>query len=266
MRKAYKLYFIMALTLLSCQTDVFNDDANIEIINKAVAIKGRLPLVAHRGCWVGTEMPPNSLAAFKNSLDKNIYGTEFDVYETSDKVLVVNHEATYDNKTIQSNSYDALNVTTLTNGEAMPRLEDFIKAYLESNRKVKMIVDLKACNVYDVIELLEQYEVIQDAIFISFSQAQCDQLVGKGYGRLTQYLGGDITPQEAVDAGYGGINYSYDVFDRRPEWIYEAQELGLDIGVWTVNDFKSMLKYIEKDAIVTTDLATEFINEYQAHN
>ena len=211
-------------------------------------------------------MPPNSLAAFKNSLDKNIYGTEFDVYETSDKVLVINHEAKYNGSTIADNTYDKLNVTTLSNGEGIPRLEDFINAYIESNRKVKMIIDLKACNVYDVIELLEQYEVIHNAIFISFSQAQCDQLVGKGYGKITQYLGGDITPQEASDAGYGGINYSYDVFDRHPEWIREAQALGLDIGVWTINDFKSMLRYIEKGAIVTTDLTTEFINEYQSHN
>ena len=262
----YKLFSLFLLiTITSCQTDIF-DDANIEIINKAVSIKGRLPLIAHRGCWLGTEMPPNSLAAFINSLGKNIYGTEFDVYESSDKVLVINHEATYIDKTIQTTSYSELNTTKLSNGEEMPRLEDFIKAYIESDRKVKMIVDLKACNVYDVIELFEQYDVIQNAIFISFSQAQCDQLVGKGYGKITQYLGGDITPQEASDAGYGGINYSYDVFDRHPEWIREAQALGLDIGVWTLNDFKSMLRYIEKGAIVTTDLTTEFINEYQSHN
>ena len=98
----YKLLSLFLLiTITSCQTDIF-DDTNIKIVNKAICIKGRLPLIAHRGCWLGTEMPPNSLAAFINSLGKNIYGTEFDVYESSDKVLVINHEATYIDKTIQT--------------------------------------------------------------------------------------------------------------------------------------------------------------------
>ena len=73
----YKLLSLFLLiTITSCQTDIF-DDTNIKIVNKAISIKGRLPLIAHRGCWLGTEMPPNSLAAFINSLGKNIYGTEF---------------------------------------------------------------------------------------------------------------------------------------------------------------------------------------------
>ena len=163
-----RTFTLLLLTLCSCESDIFKNDENVETVNKAIAIRGTFPIIAHRGCWSGESTLPNSIAAFKKALAENIYGTEFDVYETADKTLVVNHEAKYDGLNIRATAYSTLTATKLTNGEQIPTLEEFINAHIEAGTKVKMIVDLKDCNVYDVIALCEQYDVMSKIIFISF--------------------------------------------------------------------------------------------------
>ena len=50
-----------------------------------------------------------------------------------------------------------------------------------------------------------------------------------------------------------GIDYHYKVFEKKPEWVKEAHELGMKVNVWTVNnteDIKNMLK-LNVDYITT---------------
>lgn len=90
--------------------------------------------------------------------------------------------------------------------------------------------------------------------YISFSKHACDYLVRHAPGAKVSYLNGDLTPLDAKDAGYAGIDYEDSVFYEHPLWIKEARKLGLITNVWTVNNLKA-IKYFFKQGIdyVTTN-------------
>ena len=90
--------------------------------------------------------------------------------------------------------------------------------------------------------------------YISFSKHACDYLVLHAPGAKVSYLNGDLSPLDAKDAGYAGIDYEDSVFLDHPTWIKEAKKLGLITNVWTVNNLKA-IKYFFKQGIdyVTTN-------------
>ena len=248
---SFQAILFAALLFCSCSGD---DDAYIEPIDvETVENLSAMPVIAHRGCWSGDSLPQNSLAAFRKALNQNIYGTEFDVRQTLDGQLVINHDATFNGKEISQTRYADLCRSTLPNGETIPLLEDFVRTYCATNTNVLMMVELKDCRVDDVLAILRQYSALSHACFISFSKRLCTDLVRRGLGAITYYLGGNLTPQEVQNAGYGGIDYSFFVLHEHPEWILEAQELGLWVGVWTVNDPSLKESYLADSVIVTTD-------------
>ena len=266
------LLFVFVLGFASCEKEDLVSEYVARVpapanpfANPDDSLSGRdynpVPIIAHRGCWSGTSLPQNSLASFRKALELNIYGTEFDVRQTKDSRLVINHDATFHGLSIASNTYSDLCQYTLPNGETIPLLEDFIQSYLETDTHVLMVVELKSCKVNDVVDLLEHYQLIPHVLFISFSQKYCNQLVQKGYGPITFYLGGNMSPSEVQKAGYGGIDYSHATYLSHPEWIEKARSLDLWISVWTVNDSKIIQDYISNNVIVTTDKPTIKLQE-----
>lgn len=216
-------------------------------------------IIAHRGCWdMNANAPTNSKTAFVRALDLNIYGTEFDVRQTKDGKLVINHDATFHGLIISQVTYHELCQFTLSNGEPIPLLEDFLRVKCESDSKVKLIVELKNCKVNDVVLLINQYQLQDQVEFISFSKSYCLQLKEKGFGNKTYYLGGDISLQEIKELGLGGIDFNYSVLKQHPEYIEEAKFLSLKVFTWTVNDVEMIKSFIDKDIIVTTDYPALF--------
>ena len=68
--------------------------------------------------------------------------------------------------------------------------------------------------------------------------------------KLTQepeiaYLEGDSAPKDIKAKGLTGIDYPYQVFEKHPEWVKEAHELGMKVNAWTVNKIKDMQKLID---------------------
>lgn len=252
--------FCLLSSLQSCGENQDTEDSvlplpflpNIEEENDVV------PIIAHRGCWSGDSLPQNSLAAFRKALDMNILGTEFDVRQTSDGILVINHGATFHNMTISKTTYEQLCQHQLENGESIPLFEDFLKVYTATETFVQLVVELKSCSVDKLLSMLEQYNVNTRVLFITFSKDYINKLVAKGYGPKTYYLAGNITPEAALKAGYGGINYSHAVYQKNPTWIEEAKAKGLKVGVYTVNDIDQIVNYLADSVIVTTDKADKW--------
>lgn len=91
--------------------------------------------------------------------------------------------------------------------------------------------------------------------YISFIKHACDYLVANApKGVKVSYLNGDLTPKQAQEAGYAGIDYEDQVWRAHPTWIKEAKQLGLITNVWTV-DKTSDLKWLLAKGIgfVTTN-------------
>ena len=249
-------FLYVALQLCSCSGD---DEVYIEPIDVGtVEDLAALPIIAHRGCWSGDSLPQNSLAAFQKALQLPILGTEFDVRQTLDGKLVLNHGTQFDSIYIYKTSYAELCSHHLANGETISLLEDFVRAYCSAYTNVLMVVDLKSCKVGDVLDMLKQYDVLSHVLFVSFSKKYCDELVRRGYGPITYYLGGDMTPEEVSRKGYGGLNYSHTVLKAHPEWIDDAKSLGLKVGVWTVNNNELIEGYLADSVMVTTDRADKW--------
>ena len=262
---AFSCYICMLcllISLQSCDEDQSTEEELLQFPSLETLLDENnvIPIIAHRGCWSGDSFPQNSLAAFKKALQLPILGTEFDVRQTLDDILVINHGASFDGLEISKTKYADLCRKTLGNGETIPILEDFLRTYVSVETNVLMVVELKSCNVERVIEMLKQNDVLSHVLFVSFSKDYCNYLVNRGLGQVTYYLRGNMTPQEALSAGYGGIDYSHTVFLKYPEWIDEAKALGLKVGMWTINNIDLIGTYLADSVIVTTDKPDKWVS------
>lgn len=240
------LFVLLTAFLISCSKEeffVFDSGLSSQYI------------IAHKGNSEMTGCPGNSRASLLNALELDIYGTEFDVRQTKDHVLVICHDKEFDGINIAEANYSEFDNHYLENGENLPTLEEYIEIYKNSQSKVKLIIELKSCSVTDVVELVEQYDLQDFVEFISFELDYCDSLVSMGYGSKVLFLDGTLTPAEVKERGYAGIDYGIGDFTTHPEWIHEAKSLGLKVCVWTVDNPLTIKEFVEKEVIVTTNKA-----------
>lgn len=100
---------------------------------------------AHRGLYNNTDIPENSMTAFKKAIDKG-YGIELDVHLTADNQLVVFHDDTLTrmcgiNKKISKMPYSELAQYALLNSdEHIPLFRDVLALV---NGQVPLIIELK---------------------------------------------------------------------------------------------------------------------------
>ena len=102
--------------------------------------------------------------------------------------------------------------------------------------------------------MIKKHQIEDQIEIISFSQNICDEFKRLAPEHHVSYLNGDLTPKEIKEKGWNGIDYNYKVFQKNPNWVKEAQALGLLVNVWTVNQPKVMQEMIDlKVDYITTD-------------
>ena len=265
--KFLRIFFIVfcsSLLLAACAKDNSSDNVDIPVLgnstysNRTNAQRqiSRSFVIAHRGYW-DSDNPQNSLSSMKRALLLEIYGTEMDIHQTKDGIIIVNHDPTYHGLSIKNSSYEELSKYTLSNGEPIPLFESFLQVKKDIGGSVKLIVELKDCNVIDLLSLIDSYGLQSEVEFISFSINLCNQLVNLGYGYKTYYLGGNISPVDIKAKGYGGIDYSDSSYSSYPDWIQNAQNIGLRTIVWTVNNTDKIINDVQQGVLVTTDKPVE---------
>lgn len=219
-------------------------------------------VIAHRGCWKATGVPQNSRASLRASLREGCYGSETDVWVTTDGKLVVNHDAKRDGLTLQNAAYSQCSTLTLSNGETLPLLSDFLQILKGSDSKTKLIIELKKHSTVArneavakaAVEEVVSYGVAGKVEFISFSLDACKQVHALQPSWPVAYLGGDKAPADIAALGLTGIDYQLSVMQKHPAWYQDARNLGLTVNVWTVNDSEGLEEAAEAGAeFVTTD-------------
>ncbi len=217
-------------------------------------------VIAHRGFWKTEGSAQNSVTALKKAAEAKVYGSEFDVQMTADNVLVVNHDDKIEGHVIAETPYEELQFLKLKNGETLPTLDDYLKAGKETD--IRLILEIKPNKnkkhekkaVKRIIRRVKNHKLQHRVEYISFSLEACEWLAKRTPKSEIAYLNGDLTPAEVKKKGIDGIDYSYRVIEKHPEWIDEAHALGMKVNVWTVNKEDLMRKLIlRKVDYLTTD-------------
>ena len=77
-------------------------------------------VVAHRGFWNTDNSAQNSLVSFHKADSIGCYGSEIDVWLTTDDHLVVNHDRIFQGLFMETASFEELRALRLPNGEQIP--------------------------------------------------------------------------------------------------------------------------------------------------
>ena len=222
-------------------------------------------IIAHRGFWKTDGSAQNSIAALRKADSIRVFGSEVDVWLSSDGVPVVNHDANVmlngKELIVQDTPLATLRKVKLANGETLPTLEEYMDAFAQCDH-VKLIIELKMHKdkeredllAKQVIDMVHQRGLQERVDYISFGINFVQQLRKIDPQAPVYYLNGDLSPQILATMGLNGFDYHYNVLYKRPEWVKKAHELGQKVNVWTVNKPEDMQKIIDlKVDFITTD-------------
>lgn len=226
---------------------------------------GKTEIIAHRGYWSCSGSAQNSIASLKKAQSIGIYGSEFDVWLTSDGVPIVFHDDKINGVTIEDTAYAKIKDFKLQNGEGIPVLEEYLKQGKE-NPETRLVLEIKPHKTKErenrlvsfVLNSVKGAGLDDQTEYISFSLNVCREIISRNPRAKVAYLNGDLNPKKIKDVGLSGIDYSVKVFQKHPEWVKEAKELGLTVNVWTVNDIKAIKEMIAlRVDFITTDKPEE---------
>jgi glycerophosphoryl diester phosphodiesterase len=228
------------------------------------AISAKTPqtkVIAHRGYWNCEGSAQNSITSLQKAQEIEIYGSEFDVWLTSDGILVVNHDGIIESLKIEDTPYTQLKDIRLKNGEKLSTLESYLLEG-KKNKKTKLILEIKPHSTKeredkttaDVLKIVEKLGLKKQVEYISFSLNVCKELVRLQPKAKVAYLSGNLSPKELKALGINGMDYHFDALNKNKQWIAEAHQLKMTVNVWTVND-KSLMREMAVAGVdyITTD-------------
>ncbi|MBP3374999.1 MAG: glycerophosphodiester phosphodiesterase [Bacteroidaceae bacterium] len=219
-------------------------------------------VVAHRGYWKTEGSAQNSVTSMELAAKHKLYGCEFDVWQTSDGVLVCNHDGVIDGIRIEDVPYAKVQYCKMSNGELMPTVAQYLREGAKYPH-LKMVFEIKthkndernASVVDNVIRLVRELGVQNQVEYIAFSKFICERLHKLDPQAKVAYLNGNLSPKEVKALGLSGIDYNHSVFKKNPSWLKEAKECGLEVNVWTVNGEQALKEHAANPYIdlITTD-------------
>ncbi len=225
-------------------------------------------IVAHRGFWKSEAArgAQNSKASFREAMNHNLWGSEFDVKLTKDLVPVVFHDRVINGKSIAGSTYAELKNEVLPNGEKLPTLDEFLSS-IPKDTFTRLVFELKApipftTELADIlidksVASLRKFGLLapEKTLFIAGSAYICKQVAAKLPGFTVQSLAKDRTPEEVFADGVNGIDFEQKIFLEHSDYVKRAHDLGMSVNVWTVNDPEMIGKMIDLgvDQITTNE-------------
>lgn len=219
-------------------------------------------VIAHRGAWKAKGHPQNSLASLREAVRLQCEGSEFDVWMTADEVLVVNHDHDFQGIDIETSTYEQLLSKKLPNGEKIPTLEEYLTEGMKQTG-TKLILEFKPSRISVArservgelsVNTVQKLGAQKWVDYITFSYEGGKKAIATDPKANVAYLNGDKSPAELKEAGFFGFDYNIRLVKNKPEWIKEAQALGLTTNAWTVNLLEDMAWLLEQKVnFITTD-------------
>ena len=220
------------------------------------------PVVAHRGAFKKNGFPENSIASLKEAIRLKCTGSEFDVRMSADDSLVINHDPHYNLLEIEKTNYGELIKHKLSNGETLPTLREYLLAGLDNNKHTRLVLEIKPSATKErgkriaekVLLMVKGLKAEAMTVYISFDYQVLKKLLELDHQVSTQYLNGDIPPEQLKADGIRGADYHFSVFQKNPGWITAAKNNNIVLNAWTVNEEKDIQWLLEnKFDFITTN-------------
>ena len=248
----------------SANIALYITDGDYSVMSNYVNIyPTRTKIVAHRGYWNMDGGVQNSISGLLAADNIGTWGCEFDIWQTADGVIMLNHDNNINGVYIQSSNYSSLKDFTLSNGESYPLLRDYLTTYKEKCNKTNLILEIKqhysdyrkARATRDAIAMIKELGLNDYVEYISFDQYSCDEVLKQNPDAKVAFLSsGVVDVAECARRGYTGIDLHYSVYQADPSLVVKAHELGLEVNAWTVNDEEAIRQMIDMGVdIITTD-------------
>lgn len=225
-------------------------------------------VIAHRGYWTAPGSAQNSLDALAKADSIGCFGSEFDVWMTSDSVLVVDHDGWINGYGVQYTPAEIICAQKLKNGETIPTLEQYFEEALK-HPNIRLICEMKFPNsrhqememAKKIAEMAKKFGVEDRIDYITFSRDGMYSLMKYAHkGAEVYYLTGDMVPEQLKFMGAAGADYNYWAFRKHPEWIKQIQDLGMKVNVWTVDNEDEMKWCIDNGIdFITTNYPERFM-------
>lgn len=222
-------------------------------------------LQAHRGYWINGAKQ-NTLAAIKAAADAGYEMTEFDVRLTSDEVVILFHDDSYQNRIISQMTYSELKALT-----EVTTLEELFTWVAQKNN-FKLNIEIKSLEIIScklerkICELIGKHYLENRVMISSFNPLS---LIKMRFFCSEVYRALLLTFENRSGPSY--VRYSYFInLICKPQMInLRYQDLSdffiklsekLPVVLWTVNDVSIYLKYkntirgIISDSITPTQL------------
>ena len=209
-------------------------------------------LVAHRG-FSGVA-PENSIVAFEKAAEYNFYATECDVHLTKDGVWVVYHDSnifrlTNGFKNIEDSTYDELQEYVIDNGvnvneypnQRIPTLEEYLVVC--SDMRIIPQIEIKEGSkekLSEILDLLEKYNLKEDAIIISFNSEILVTMRSIDKDIDIWYLVEEINDDEINICKEYNFALAFNASKNKNDVIKTAKTSGLQLCAWTVDDLEEL--------------------------
>ena len=234
----------------------------------SVSLSAQTKVIAHRGYWNTDGSAQNSLTALRRAADIGCWGSEFDVWLTSDGELVAFHDkklgGEYD-RPITEMTAEEVRAHRLPNGERVPTLAEYLAEALK-HPNLHLVFELKPHPtpsqereaVAKGVQMVEEMGLADRTDYISFSLEACREFHRVAPVAKVFYLKGNLSPKELKAEGFAGPDYNFVLFELHPSWIEESHTLGMETNVWTVNNKALLRRYARKGVdYITTNRPEE---------
>ena len=240
----------------------------VSAVLPASAADHDVKVIAHRGYWTAPGSAQNSIDALIKADSVGCYGTEFDVWLTSDSVLVVNHDGWINGYGVQYTPAEIICAQKIENGETIPTLQAYFEEAVK-HPNLRLICEMKFPNskhqeaemARKICEMAKKYNLEDRIDYITFSRDGMLSLKKYAHqGAKIYYLTGDYVPEQLKFMGAAGADYNYWAYQRNPQWVQQLKDLGLEINVWTVDKEDEMKWCIDNGVdYITTNYPERFM-------
>ena len=242
-----------------------------------LTLSAQTQVIAHRGFHATEGSDKNTISSLLNAQKLGVYGSECDISLSADDSLMVVHGSMHPDRRIPSahrahvtkDVYKDIRAISCFGGNIVPTLREYLEQ-LKKYSCTKLVIEIKNHKgdsperqkhlTKKIVDLVKEMGVEKMVDYIAFSQIICDELVKLAPNNEIAYLNGELTPAECKQRGYTGIDYSKKVLSEHPEWVKQAQDLGMKVNVWTVNKTEEIQYFIDLGVdFITTDNPLETI-------